>query len=119
MLAGLAADFLVLIHLSFIIFVVLGGLLLLRWPWLMWAHVPAVAWGAWVEFSQTICPLTPLENTLRSAAGESTYEGGFIDNYITPVIYPPGFDTGTGLILGAAVLVINIFFYILVFRRQN
>ena len=119
MLAGLAADLLVLIHFSFIIFVVLGGLLLLRWFRLIWLHLPAVVWGAWIEFTNGVCPLTPLEQELRSAAGTESYSGSFIDHYIVPLIYPPGFDQSTALLLGMAVIVINVLFYGLLYRKAR
>lgn len=90
MLARLAADFVVLIHFGFIVFVVVGGLLVLRWPRAAWMHLPAAAWGAGIVLLGGICPLTPLEKSLRRLAGEAGYEGGFIDRYVMPVIYPVG-----------------------------
>lgn len=114
----LAADLLVLIHFSFIIFVVLGGLLVLRWPKVAWAHIPAATWGAWIEFANGTCPLTPLEKSLRATAGEQAYEGGFISHYIIPLIYPPGLDAETATLLGFAVLIINGLIYsVVIFRR--
>ena len=118
MLYGLAADLLVLIHFSFIIFVVLGGLLVLRWPKVAWAHLPAVAWGAWIEFAHATCPLTPFEKSLRAAAGQDAYEGGFISHYIIPLIYPPGFDAETATILGYIVISVNVMFYSIVLNRH-
>lgn len=118
MLYKLAADLLVLIHFSFIIFVVLGGLLVLRWPGVAWAHVPAAAWGAWIEFARGICPLTPWEKFLRARAGGDSYEGGFIDHYITPLIYPPGLSEDAATLLGFLVLAINLLIYaVVVYRR--
>lgn len=107
MSARLAADALVLAHLAFILFVLFGGLLLLRWPRLAWLHLPAVAWGAIVEFFQLICPLTPWENRLRRAAGEAGYPGGFIEHYLIPLIYPAGLTPRIQLGLGALVLLVN------------
>jgi hypothetical protein len=108
MLADLAADLLVLVHLGFILFVAVGGLLVLRRPRLAWLHLPAVAWGALVELAgPIICPLTPWENALRLAAGEAGYAGGFIDHYIVPLIYPPGLTRGMQISLGIAVLLVN------------
>lgn len=119
----LAADLLVLIHLGFIIFVVLGGLLVLRWPKAVWVHIPAAFWGAWIEFAGGVCPLTPLEQSLRARAGADNYDGGFIDHYIIPIIYPPGFTPQTAELLGYFVLGINLLIYSIVvyrrFRRQN
>lgn len=114
MLAGLAADLLVLIHFSFIIFVVLGGLLLLRWPRMGWVHLPAAAWGAWVEFAHIVCPLTPLEKRLRRIAGETGYEGGFIDRYITPLVYPDGLTDDLSFFLGSFVITVNALIYAVV-----
>lgn len=124
MLARLAADLLVLIHLSFIIFVVLGGLLVLRWPRAAWIHLPAAAWGAWIEFTQGVCPLTPLENHLRAMGGEAGYDGGFVAQYIIPIIYPPGYSPELANMLGLLVLAINVAVYSVVVwralaRRKN
>lgn len=118
MLARLAADFLVLIHLSFILFVVLGGLLVLRWPPVAWIHLPAAAWGAWIEFAQGVCPLTPLEKSFREQAGQASYDGGFIEEYVIPVIYPPGYSPEIANILGLLVLIINLLIYALVIWRH-
>lgn len=114
----LAADLLVLIHFGFIIFVVLGGLLVFRWAWVAFAHVPAAAWGAWIEFTHGTCPLTPLEQSLRLKAGATSYEGSFIDHYIVPLIYPPGFDPETATLLGLAVLSLNLVVYTAVCYRR-
>jgi len=118
MLFKLAADLLVLIHFGFIIFVVLGGLLVFYWPKTVWGHIPAVAWGAWIEFSHSICPLTPLEQSLRARAGAGNYEGSFIDHYIIPLIYPPGFSAETANLLGLLVLAVNILIYSFVICRH-
>jgi hypothetical protein len=116
----LLADLLVALHLAFVVFVVLGGLLVLRWPRLAWAHLPAAAWGAWIEAAGWICPLTPLENDLRRAAGQSGYPGGFIEHYILPVLYPPGLTREAQLVLAAIVVAINVIAYaILLWRRLH
>jgi hypothetical protein len=105
---ALAADLIVLLHLGFILFVGLGGLLVLRWPRLAWLHLPAVAWGALIELAGSIvCPLTPWENALRAAAGESGYAGGFVDHYIVPMVYPPGLTRSIQVVLGILVLAVN------------
>jgi hypothetical protein len=117
MLYKLAADFVVLIHFSFIIFVVLGGLLVLRWPKVAIAHLPAVAWGAWIEFAYATCPLTPLEKYFRAKAGRESYEGGFINNYIIPLIYPSGYTEQTADLLGYLVMAINLVIYSVVIYR--
>ena len=108
---SLAADFLVLFHLLFIVFVMCGGLLVLKWRKLAWAHIPAAVWGTLIEFCGWICPLTPLENSLRLAAGSRPYAGGFIDNYIMPMIYPPGLTREMQWILGGAVVLVNVAVY--------
>lgn len=107
MIARVAADLVVAAHFAFIVFVVVGGFLTWRWPRLAWIHVPVAAWGALIEFAGWICPLTPLENALRRAAGDAGYTGGFIEHYLIPVIYPAGLTRGLQLALGAAVLVLN------------
>ncbi|WP_296272421.1 DUF2784 domain-containing protein [Pseudomonas sp. UBA6323] len=111
MLWRIAADALVLVHLGFILFVLLGGLLLLRWPRLLWLHLPAVAWGIVVECLHLGCPLTPWENQLRRAAGQAGYEGGFIEHYLIPLIYPAGLTPQIQLWLGAIVVLVNLAVY--------
>lgn len=111
MLWRMAADALVLVHLSFILFVLLGGLLLLRWPRLIWLHLPAVAWGIVVECLHLGCPLTPWENQLRRMAGQAGYEGGFIEHYLIPLIYPAGLTPAIQLWLGAIVVLVNAAVY--------
>jgi hypothetical protein len=113
------ADLIVLIHFAFVLFVVLGGLLALRWPRIAWLHVPAVIWGALVEFTGWICPLTPLENRLRAAAGEANYEGDFIAHYILPALYPNGLTRSDQLMLGGIALAINIAIYAVVINRRG
>ncbi|UFQ98733.1 DUF2784 domain-containing protein [Pseudomonas wenzhouensis] len=107
----MAADALVVVHLGFILFVMLGGLLLLRWPRLIWLHVPAVAWGVIVECLHLGCPLTPWENQLRRMAGQAGYEGGFIEHYLIPLIYPAGLTPAIQLWLGAIVVLANAAVY--------
>ncbi len=111
MLYRLAADCVVLIHLSFVLFVLLGGLFILKWPRIMWLHLPAVAWGAFIEFSGWICPLTPLENWLRRQGGEGSYEGDFVVRYVIPILYPETLTHEIQLILGAVVVVVNLGIY--------
>jgi hypothetical protein len=117
MSARVAADIVVLIHFGFIVFVVAGGLLALRWPRMAWVHLPAAAWGVAIDLLGGICPLTPLEKTLRSAAGETGYEGGFIERYLLPVIYPAGLTHGIQIGLGLLVVVVNLGVYALVRKR--
>ena len=113
------ADLIVLLHFAFVVFVVLGGLLALRWPRVIWLHVPAVIWGAVVEFTGWICPLTPLENRLRAAAGESGYERDFIAHYILPALYPNGLTRNDQLMLGGIALAINVAIYAVVITRKG
>lgn len=108
MLLRLAADAVVLVHLLFILFVLGGGLLVLRWPRLALLHLPVAAWGVAVELLHLYCPLTPLENRLRQAAGQAGYDGGFVEHYLIPLIYPAGLTPQTQLWLGALVLAINL-----------
>ncbi|MDT3677480.1 MAG: DUF2784 domain-containing protein [Burkholderiaceae bacterium] len=119
MLASLAADFVVLIHFGFIVFVVAGGLLVLRWPRAAWVHLPAAAWGAAIVLLGGICPLTPLEQWLRHLAGEADYEGGFIDRYLMPVIYPVGLTRDVQVVLGVLVVGVNLVVYAIVRKRTS
>ena len=105
------ADTVVITHLAFVLFVVLGGLLVLRWPKVAWAHVPAAVWGAAIEFGGWICPLTYLENHLRLMGGGEAYRGGFVDRYILHILYPQGLTRGTQVVLGIVVLAINGYVY--------
>jgi hypothetical protein len=113
------ADAIVALHFAFVLFVVLGASLVLRWPRVAWFHVPAVIWGALVEFTGWICPLTPLENRLRRSAGETGYQGDFIAHYVLPMLYPNGLTRQDQLVLGGAALAINIAIYTLAFVRHR
>jgi len=112
-------DLLLLIHGAFVLFVIAGGLLVLRWPLVAWVHVPAALWGAAIEFGGFICPLTPLENAWRRAAGQQAYEGGFIEHYITAALYPTGLTRTIQVVLGMLVLGVNGWVYWRVWRRQT
>ncbi len=114
----LAADSVVVVHLLFIVFVLFGGLLVLRWRWVMLLHVPAMIWGAVVEFFHLYCPLTPLENSLRAKAGGQGYDSGFVEHYLIPVIYPAGLTPQIQLWLGTVVLVSNLLIYGGLIRRR-
>lgn len=106
-----------LTHLVFVLFVVAGGLLVLRWPRLAWLHLPAAIWGAAIELSGLVCPLTPLENWLRRQAGDSGYPGGFVEHYVIPVLYPVGLTRSVQIALGVGVIGINLGIYLWVLRR--
>lgn len=115
----LLADLVLLLHAAFVLFVVLGALLVLRWPRVAWVHVPAALWGACIEFAGWICPLTPLENHWRRLAGEEGYAGGFVEHYVFPVLYPDGLTRNAQLVLGALVLLINAAVYGWAIRRRR
>jgi hypothetical protein len=115
MLYRCLADAVVLVHLSFVAFVVAGGLIVLRWPRAAWLHVPAVLWGVAIEWSGAICPLTPLEVMLRRWGGEAGYSGGFVEHTVLPVLYPAALTRGVQVVLGALVVAINAIVYAAVF----
>jgi hypothetical protein len=112
------ADLIVAVHFLFVLFVVFGGLLVLRWPWAAYLHVPAAMWGVLIELTGRICPLTPLENSLRASAGEAGYQGGFIEHYILPVLYPSALTRHIQLLLGCLVLALNLGIYGYLLRRS-
>ena len=107
----LLANAVLVLHLAFIVFVVAGGLFLLRWPRLLWWHLPALVWGVFIELSGGICPLTPLENALLRLGGEAGYSGGFVEHYLLPIIYPPNLTREWQWALGLGLLVFNLFVY--------
>jgi len=115
----LLADLVVLVHLGFVVFVVLGGLLVMKWPWLIRIHLPAVFWGVAVELSGWICPLTPLEKWLRHKGGEENYQFDFVAHYLLPVLYPQGLTRKSQIVLGALVLVVNVAIYGWVFGKKK
>ncbi len=118
MLYRLLADLVVVAHLLFIIYALLGGLLGLWNRWSLAVHVPAAVWIAIIEFQGWICPLTPLENRLRSAGGAAGYEGGFVEHYLIPVIYPPGLTRTMQFVLGGVAVAVNVAVYSFVLRRR-
>jgi hypothetical protein len=113
------ADAVLVLHLAFIAFALLGGLFVLRRPRIAWLHLPAVAWAAGIAFLGGICPLTPLENRLRAMGGEAGYGGGFIEHYLTALIYPQGLTRGVQAALGAFVLAVNLVAYVTLWRRNR
>lgn len=108
---ALLADAVLLLHFAFVLFVVGGGLLVLKWPKAVWLHLPAVIWGAWIELSGSICPLTPLEQSLLTSAGEDSYAGSFIGHYLGPVLYPVGLTEEMQWWMGMIVIAINVLVY--------
>ena len=116
---SLLADTLVVVHLLFVVFVVAGAWLTLRWSWVPWIHLPAAFWGAFVEFSGRICPLTPLENELRTLAGQSGYQGSFVEQYLLPILYPAELTRELQIILGVGVIVVNVAAYAVIWRRRQ
>jgi hypothetical protein len=111
MLQSAAANLLTVVHFMFVMFVIFGGFLVFRWPRAALVHLPALAWGVAIEINHWVCPLTPLEQSLRRAAGEDGYSGGFIDYYITPLIYPAGLTPDIQQVLGISVLALNVAIY--------
>lgn len=116
---SIIADIIVVVHFLFIVFVVGGGLLVLRWPRLAWIHLPAVFWGVLVELQSWICPLTPLENHFRDLAGKQLYGGDFVERYLLPVIYPATLTASIQQMLGGAVIVINVIFYAWIIKKHT
>ncbi len=112
------ADLVVVAHLAFVAFAVLGGLAALKWPRVAWIHLPAVAWAALIEYAGWVCPLTPLENALRRAGGQAGYAGGFVERYLVPVLYPADLTRAVQIGLGTAVLLLNALVYWQVARRR-
>ncbi len=119
MIEKIAADLIVLFHFAFILFVIIGGFLVIRWRWIIWLHIPCAVWGALIEFTGWICPLTPWENQLRISAGSTGYSGGFIEHYILPIIYPSGLTRELQVAFGTGVIMINLFAYWRVWRRYR
>ena len=119
MLYRFLADAVVVIHFGFVLLVVAGGFLVLRWPRAAWIQLPAAVWGVIVEWAGWVCPLTPLENWLRARGGGAGYAGGFVEHYLLPVLYPASLTRGVQMLLGAAVLASNLVAYALVLMRSK
>lgn len=115
----IAADLVVLVHLAFVAFVVLGGVLAFRWPRAGWVHLPAALWGVLIEWTGGVCPLTPLEIALRRRGGEAGYAGGFVEHYVLPLLYPSALTRPVQIALGAGVVLANVVIYWLVFRARG
>ncbi|MEM7145133.1 MAG: DUF2784 domain-containing protein [Verrucomicrobiota bacterium] len=117
-MSKLLADLVVLLHFGFIAFVLVGGVLVLKWGWVAFLHLPCVMWGVLVEMTGWICPLTPLEQGLREAEGGAAYTGGFVDHYIVPIIYPEGLTRGMQIGFAIVVVAINLGVYGLVIAKR-
>ncbi len=115
---ALLADGIVVLHLLFILFVVFGALLTVKWRWVPWIHIPAMLWGAATEFFHIVCPLTPLENSFRARSGAGGYSGDFVDQYLLPVIYPEALTNTIQWLLGAALVLFNVVVYTYLWRRN-
>ena len=116
---SIAADAVMLVHFCFIAFALAGSFLVLRWFRVIWLHLPALAWGAWIEASGRICPLTPLENHFRELAGQTTFGEGFITHYLGPIIYPSGITRSTQFMLLGILVAVNAIGYGLVIRKRR
>jgi hypothetical protein len=119
MLSRLLAELVLVIHALFIVFVVLGGLLALRWRPVIWVHLPAVVWAFLLELFGWLCPLTPLEQRLREAAGSAGYSGSFLEHYLILLVYPPGLTREIQVSLAVGVVVINVCVYWIVWRQRG
>ena len=116
---GVLADAVLVFHGLFIAWAAAGAIAVWRWPRLMWLHLPALAWAVWIEASGRICPLTPLENSLRRAAGQQGYSGGFIDHYLGRIIYPNGLTREMQWVIAGVLLLVNLGLYTLIVRRAR
>jgi hypothetical protein len=119
MIWSFLADSLVVVHFAFTTFVIFGGFLSWRWRWAVLAHLPALAWGCWVEVSHSVCPLTPLENRLRQLGGEAGYSGGFLAHYMVRVLYPPGLTWHIQWALAGVLIAVNVIAYWGFARRRG
>ena len=119
MIYRVLADLTLALHFLFILFVVLGGLLVLRWPRVKWVHLPAAVYGALISVFGWVCPLTPLENRLRRLGGGTDYGGSFIEHYLLGIVYPEGLSRLHFTLLGLLVVVVNVVVYAVVHRRHG
>ena len=111
------ADATLAFHLAFIFFIIVGGIAVVKWPWLVWLHLPAAAYGVSIELFNWICPLTPLENWLRLLAGEPRYSESFVERYLLPIVYPDGLTRNVQFVLAALVVAVNLATYSFVWRK--
>ena len=115
----LLADVVVVVHALFIVFVVAGGLLALRWRWMAFVHLPVAVYGVVIELVGFTCPLTPLEKALRRRAGSAGYDGGFVEHYVIPLVYPGEFTSGVKIVLALLIVAVNVVVYTIVWRRAR
>lgn len=113
----LAADTILLVHAAFVLFVLLGAVLTAWWRWIPAVHLPAAAWGVFVELTGRVCPLTPLENSLRLRAGQAGYSESFIEHYVLDLMYPPGLTNQVQWTLAGIVIVVNVIIYAWLIHR--
>jgi len=113
------ATFTLIIHFLFIVYVILGGLLFFIKHWTIYFHIPAFLYGVYVEFTQSICPLTYLENFFLSKAKVAMYSTSFIQNYLIPIIYPVNLTKELQIILGISLIVINVIIYGIIFAKSS
>lgn len=113
------ADAIVILHFGFVLFVLLGGMLVLRWRWVAWLHLPAAAWGILIEYGNWVCPLTPVENYLRERGGIAGYAGDFIEHYLVSLLYPARLTRGAQMLLGSVALAVNGLIYWRVVRSRR
>ena len=119
MIYSFLADLVMFFHLVFILYVIAGALLIIKWAKTLWLHLPSCFWGMTVEFTGWICPLTPWEIQLRRLAGEEGYTGSFIEQYLIPIIYPSGLTREIQMLLGSIVLIVNLSLYILILIKRR
>jgi hypothetical protein len=117
MIYRVLADLILVTHFAFAVFTVLGGLLVLRWRPVLWAHLASLLWGVVIQWANWTCPLTPLENRLREAGGQAGYGGGFVEHYVSTVLYPESLTVELRYLLGAALIAVNIVVYGYAFLR--
>ncbi|HTL62152.1 MAG TPA: DUF2784 domain-containing protein [Nitrospira sp.] len=115
----LLADAVMLVHVLFVLFVIFGSLLVLRRPWIVWLHAPALAWGAIVEIGGMVCPLTPLESRLRVLGGESGYAQDFLSHWLLTLLYPAFVSRGVQITMGALLILLNLALYSWVWTRRR
>jgi hypothetical protein len=118
MIYRVLADLILVTHFAFAVFTVLGGLLVLRWRGLLLVHLASVFWGVVIQWANWTCPLTPLESYLRERGGESGYSGGFIEHYVSIILYPESLTVELRYVLGIVLIVVNLLVYGYIFLRR-